>query len=324
MKPVARGALGARLLRAAVFAAVCAVLSAVGHTMAACASVPWWAVAAGFLAVFAVAAPLAGRTRSTAGVVAALTVGQLGLHTLFGLAQQRASAPAGTAGGGSGGDAIVRTAATLVCGGGPGPLSHAQALRVLHDAGIRPAAVLAASGGGTGGGAGTGSGGASGLLGILTGMTGLTGPTGQSAPIGMQGMPGMSGMATMRGMAGPSGIAALLPSLPMLLGHLLAALATGWLLRRGDLALLRIVQLSAQGTQGLGEVTETLTDAARLRALRAALTLVRHLLAGLPGARAVRRRPAPSAYGIPPAPAAVALQHTVIRRGPPAALALAA
>ncbi|MGQ4514892.1 hypothetical protein [Streptomyces sp. DW26H14] len=321
MKPVARGALGARLLRAAVFAAVCAVLSAVGHTMAACASVPWWAVAAGFLAVFAVAAPLAGRTRSTAGVVAALTVGQLGLHTLFGLAQQRASAPAGTAGGSSGGDAIVRTAATLVCGGGPGPLSHAQALRVLRDAGIRPAAVLAASGGGTGGGAGTGSGSASGLLGILTGMTGLTG---QSAPTGMRGMPGMSGMAAMRGMAGPSGIAALLPSLPMFLGHLLAALATGWLLRRGDLALLRIVQLSAQGSQGLGEVTETLTDAARLRALRAALTLVRHLLAGLPGAWAVPRRPAPSAYGIPPAPAAVALQHTVIRRGPPAALALAA
>ena len=38
-----------------------------------------------------------------------------------------------------------------------------------------------------------------------------------------------------------------LPSLPMLLAHLLAALAAGWLLRRGDIALLRLVRLSAQG-----------------------------------------------------------------------------
>ncbi|WP_329456802.1 hypothetical protein [Streptomyces sp. NBC_01497] len=305
MHPAPRATLGARLLRAAVFAAVCAVLSAVGHTVAACTAVPWWAVAAGFLVVFTVAAPLAGRPRSTARVVVALTAGQLGLHTLFGLAQQRAALPAGTAGG----DAIVRTAATLVCGAGPGRLTHARALQILRDAGVRPADVLAASGGGTGG-RGTGS-----VPSALADMAGMP---------GMHGMAGMSGVTTMPGMAGSSGLAALLPSLPMVLGHLLAALATGWLLRRGDLALLRIAELSAQSTQGLGEVRETLTDAARLRALRAALTLVRLLLAGLPGARSPRRRPVPSAYGIPPTPTTVALQHTVIRRGPPAALALAA
>ncbi|MCZ9345656.1 hypothetical protein NGM37_48775, partial [Streptomyces sp. TRM76130] len=43
--------------------------------------------------------------------------------------------------------------------------------------------------------------------------------------------------------------AALLPSLPMLLGHVLAAAAAGWLLRRGDLALARLVELSAHSAR---------------------------------------------------------------------------
>ncbi|GAA3736954.1 hypothetical protein [Streptomyces tremellae] len=300
MNPVARAAVGARLLRAAVFAAVCAVLSAVGHAVAACASVPRWSVAAGFLLLFAAAAPLAGRTRSTAGTVAALAAGQLGLHALFGLAQQRAAAPAH-----AGGDAVVRTAATLVCGAGHG-LSHAQALRVLTRAHISPGSVIAGPGG-------TDPGAASG--------------TASDAASAMTNMPGMGDMPGMGGGAGSAtgwtGLAGLLPSLPMLLAHLLAALAAGWLLRRGDLALLRLCELSEQGAEGLGEVRETLTDAARLRSLRAALMLVRHLLAGLPGARVLPQGPPPT-HGIPPAPSAVALQHTVVRRGPPAAVALAA
>ena len=37
----------------------------------------------------------------------------------------------------------------------------------------------------------------------------------------------------------------------MLLGHLLAATAAGWLLRRGDLALLRLAELSAHGVAEL-------------------------------------------------------------------------
>ncbi|MEU7699532.1 hypothetical protein AB0B81_14890, partial [Streptomyces sp. NPDC039028] len=105
----------------------------------------------------------------------------------------------------------------------------------------------------------------------------------------------------------------LLPGLPMLLGHLLAALATGWLLRRGDLALVRLVELSEQGATELAEC-------ALVRALRAALRLVRALLNGLaasPGTgprRTVRTRPDSS-----PPPVAEALKDTVIRRGPPAA-----
>lgn len=84
-------------------------------------------------------------------------------------------------------------------------------------------------------------------------------------------------MATASG-PDPASLASLLPSLPMLLGHLLAAVATGWLLRRGEIALFRLARLSAHGAQQIAA-------GARLRALRAALALVDALRAGLPGGR---------------------------------------
>jgi hypothetical protein len=101
-----------------------------------------------------------------------------------------------------------------------------------------------------------------------------------------------------------------LPSLPMLLGHVLAAVAAGWVLRHGDLALLRLMRLSAQGV----------TEAALVRSLRAALTLVRALRTGLPGAPEIARTPH-TALLAPLAPRTTALQHTVVRRGPPASTA---
>jgi hypothetical protein len=105
---------------------------------------------------------------------------------------------------------------------------------------------------------------------------------------------------------------ALLPSLPMLLGHVLAAVVAGWVLRRGDLALLRLAELSAHSAHSVAE-------GALVRALRGALALVRALCAGLPttpdaGPRLLRA-PEPTR----PEPRTTALQHTVIRRGPPAA-----
>ena len=45
----ARSGADLRLLRAAVFAAVCVVLAAAGHALASCASVPLWTLGAGFL-----------------------------------------------------------------------------------------------------------------------------------------------------------------------------------------------------------------------------------------------------------------------------------
>ncbi|MFI1014471.1 hypothetical protein [Streptomyces sp. NPDC020965] len=247
---------GPRLLKAAVFTAVCVVLSATGHTLAACASVPWWTLVAGFIGVFALVAPFTGRVRSLPAVIVALAAGQLALHSLYGIGQQHRLQFAPTAD-----DALIRLAAKLVCGAGSASLSPTDAHRIVTMAGIDPP------------------------------------PHGTHAAAG----------------AAPE----LLPSLPMLLGHLLAALVTGWLLRRGDLALARLILLS---TASAHEVTE----AAWLRSLRTAFGLVRALFRGLvrtpaPPARAPRATDDP-----PPAGAGEALQHTVIRRGPPAPYALAA
>ncbi|MEU0433755.1 hypothetical protein ABZ153_19355 [Streptomyces sp. NPDC006290] len=275
----ARSGAGLRTLRAAVFAAVCVVLAAAGHGIASCATVPLWTLGAGFLAVFAVAAALAGRERALPGIVALLAFGQTVLHTLFGLGlglglgAQAGSTATGSMGsmgsmasGMSMSDAsLVARAARLVCGTAAAAISPVQAQKILADARID------------------------------TGVTGMTGmrhaadavPAAAGAPMSV------------------------LPSLPMLLGHVLAAVAAGWVLRRGDLALLRLMRLSAQGV----------TEAALVRSLRAALTLVRALRTGLPGAPEVARSPR-TALLAPPAPRTTALEHTVVRRGPPVSSAL--
>lgn len=240
-----------------MFTAVCVVLSALGHALAACAGIALWTVVAGLLGVFGVTVLFAGRERSLGFVVGALAGGQLGLHLLFGLGQRQLALS------GQADDALVRMAARLVCGAGTASLSPTDATRVLTDAGLDPAASHA-------------------HMGHAAAL--VTAPSGE-----------------------------LLPGLPMLLGHLVAALATGWLLRRGDHALGRLVELSEQGATELAE-------GALVRSLRAALRLVRALLAGLPTAPGTGPRRALRAPSDPsPPPVAEALQHTVIRRGPPAA-----
>ncbi|MFH9723389.1 hypothetical protein ACH4M4_10510 [Streptomyces sp. NPDC017254] len=252
-------ALAPRLLRAAVFTAVCVVLSALGHTLAACAGVAWWSLLAGFLGVFGIAVLFTGRERSLGFVVGTLAGGQLGLHVLFGIGQRHLGlSPQAD-------DALVRMAARLVCGAGTSSLSSADATRIIRDAGLDPATAGA---------------------GAHLGHTAAT----ATAPTG-----------------------GLLPGLPMLLGHLLAALAAGWLLRRGDRALGRLVELSEQGATELAEC-------ALVRSLRAALRLVRALLTGLAAIPATAPgRATRTAFDSSPPPVAEALQHTVIRRGPPAA-----
>ncbi|MFH9858665.1 hypothetical protein [Streptomyces sp. NPDC017202] len=272
----ARSGVALRLLRAAVFAAVCVVLAGAGHTLASCAAVPLWTLGAGFLGALAVVVPLAGRERSLPGIAALLAVGQTVLHTLFGLGQHTSTAVASTTTTAAASDAaLIERAARLVCGATAAALSPAQAQRILVEARLQPA----------GDGAGTGAG---------------TGSMHHAAD-------------ALAGAAGPS--TALLPSLPMLLAHVLAAVAAGWLLRHGDAALLRLMDLSAHGV----------AEAACVRSLRGALTLVRALLAGLPALPEAGPRVPRTALLPSPRPPAEALQHTVIRRGPPAAaLVLAA
>ncbi|MFI1868585.1 hypothetical protein [Streptomyces jumonjinensis] len=246
-----RTGVGTRLLRAAVFTAVCVALSATGHALAACATVPWWTLAAGFIGVFALVLPFTGRARSLPSVTVALGAGQLALHTLFGLGQQHQLRLPQAAD-----DALIRMAANLVCGAGAADLTPGDAHRVITTAGLTPP------------------------------------PHGPHPPVPQP---------------------ELLPSLPMLLGHLLAALATGWLLRHGDLALARLIRLYARSAHEAA-------GAALLRSLRAALVLVRALSADpaqAPGSSAGARRAADDPE---PPGAGDALQHTVIRRGPPARL----
>ncbi|WP_328377808.1 hypothetical protein OHB13_18150 [Streptomyces sp. NBC_00440] len=263
-----------RLLRTAVFTAVCVVLAGVGHALASGAAVPWRPLVLGFAGLFVVAAPFAGRERSLPGIAAALTAGQLALHTLFGLGQHGAmmmgamgttAATGGTGGPAGNTSAVVQLAGKLVCGAGAAPLSAAKAHSIVSAAGIDPSTSAA-----------------------------------QAAPHHMAG-------------ATASTCLFMLPSLPMVLGHLLAALATGWVLRRGEIALFRLTRQSHGVAEG-----------ALVRNLRAALALVRALRAGLPGAPAHGPR---AGYAPLPAPlwtAGEALQHTVIRRGPPVIYAFAA
>lgn len=300
----ARSGDGLRILRAAVFAAVCVVLGAGGHTFASCATVPLWTLAAGFLGTFAVALPLAGRTRSPAGIAALLALGQTALHTLFGLGQQAAasgmtamssmtsmarstaSAASAASTGGASDAELVSRAARILCGTTAAAITPAHARRVLADARLYDRATGAFTGSGPG-----------------------TGPGAAAPHHAADALPAVPA-------SGTGSLTALLPSLPMLLCHVLAAIAAGWLLRRGDLALLRLIELSAH----------SLSEGAAVRSLRGALALARALYAGLPAAPEPGPRGPRTAWSRPPEPRTTALRHAVIRRGPPAcgALALAA
>ncbi|MEU2773359.1 hypothetical protein ABZ646_10570 [Streptomyces sp. NPDC007162] len=275
---VARPGSGLRLLRAAVFAALCVMLAAAGHTMASCATVPLWTLGVGFLSTMALVAPLTGRARSLPGTVALLAVLQSVLHTLFGLGQHGGTAMAAGSAMSSGSSmraadaALVQRAAELLCGAGAAQLSPAHAYKILS------AAHLGAS-------------------------RPVPGTSGSAM--------GMSAMAHASDATGSS--TSLLPSVPMLLGHLLAAVVAGWLLRRGDLALLRLLDLSAHGV----------TEGALVRSLRGALALACALCAGLVAApEALVRGARGAGWDEPPAPHTVTLQHSLLRRGPPAAAAL--
>ncbi|MFE0406878.1 hypothetical protein ACFW19_33950 [Streptomyces nigra] len=261
----ARAGSDLRVLRAAVFAAVCVVLAGTGHALGSCATVPLWTLGAGFVGVVLVTVPLTGRVRSLPGTAALLAGGQTVLHTLFGLGQHGAGTASADAGSGPASDtALVQQAARLVCGTAAAAISPAQAERILTEARIGPGSGAHAA--------------------HLDAMAPAADATNVS----------------------------LLPSLPMLLAHLLAALAGGWLLRRGDLALLRIAEMSALSAH-------TVAEGALVRSLRWALALVRALRAGLPGVPEAGPRPPRAGGRAVPAPRTVVLQHSVIRRGPPAA-----
>ncbi|MHC0429121.1 hypothetical protein ACX6XY_02885 [Streptomyces sp. O3] len=78
---------GVRTVRAAVFAAVCVLLSALGHVMMSGVPVAGWALAAGAATVGATAWCLAGRERGSRVVITFAVAAQTVLHSWFSFAQ---------------------------------------------------------------------------------------------------------------------------------------------------------------------------------------------------------------------------------------------
>ncbi|MEU3843795.1 hypothetical protein AB0E88_27630 [Streptomyces sp. NPDC028635] len=84
----------ARAIRAAVFAAMCVLLAALGHVLMSGSDVPSWALAAGGAVTGAVGWCLAGRERGLPLILTAVVAAQTVLHEAFSYAQ---SAPDGSA-----------------------------------------------------------------------------------------------------------------------------------------------------------------------------------------------------------------------------------
>ncbi|WP_254885655.1 hypothetical protein [Streptomyces sp. NA02950] len=83
-----------RLARAAVFAAVCVVVTALGHALMSGVTLPLWSVACAFAGTTAVAWWAAGRERGALAVTGSTVIAQCGLHILFLLSATVGAAPA--------------------------------------------------------------------------------------------------------------------------------------------------------------------------------------------------------------------------------------
>ncbi|MDH6548136.1 hypothetical protein [Streptomyces sp. SAI-041] len=82
----------ARAVRAAVFAAVCVLLAALGHVLMSGAEVPGRTLTAGLVATGVTGWCLSGRERGLPLIVAVVVAAQTALHSAFSLAQPTAAA----------------------------------------------------------------------------------------------------------------------------------------------------------------------------------------------------------------------------------------
>ena len=86
-----------RTIRAAVFAAVCVLLAALGHVLMSGSHVPPWALAAGVAVTGVVGWGLAARERGLPLIVTVVVAAQTGLHSAFARAQSAPAADMGSA-----------------------------------------------------------------------------------------------------------------------------------------------------------------------------------------------------------------------------------
>ncbi|MGG2464033.1 PE-PGRS family protein [Streptomyces sp. RGM 3693] len=199
----------ARAARAATFAAVCVTTTALGHALMS-GAVPWWALGAAFFGTGAAAYCLTGRERGVLVVTGSTVAAQLGLHSLFGLAQASASTSASLST-----SALLspaQWATALMCGAtgtSPGRDAQTAAMRLLRNAGRTPVTMHGSS---------------------ATPMGGIP---------GMEAMPGMD-MSHPDQMTPMSHVGH--GALGMFLAHLLAALLCGLWLWRGEAAVFRLAR----------------------------------------------------------------------------------
>ncbi|MBO8195684.1 hypothetical protein ITI46_29135 [Streptomyces oryzae] len=275
-----------RLLRAAVFAAVCVTVSAAGHLLAADTVLPFTTLALGFGCVFVIAVALAGRERSLPGIVGLLSLGQIALHLVFsvGAGSQHGHAGAASAAGREPGG-VRALAGKLLCNDSAMGMSEPEARRIVARAGLDPDAGSTAAAGGTGGAA-----------------EHVAHAGHHAVALSFPDTPLDCLREAARAAAG-------MCEVPMLLGHLCAGLLLGWMLRRGEAALWRLVRLSYDAAAAADELVAAL-------ALRTALAYVRALHSGLLPWAPVRSGFERPDDETPPRP--LLLQHSVHRRGPPA------
>ncbi|MEN8651898.1 hypothetical protein ABCR94_15080 [Streptomyces sp. 21So2-11] len=126
-----------RAVRAAVFAAACVLLAALGHVLMSGTAVPWWAMAAAVATTASTAWFLAHRQRGVLTVTSMTVAAQAALHTGFSLAQA-AVHPAVTDAAsfgrqwaqfllcGAAGSNTVTSSQTVGVGARPGSSSHQQ------------------------------------------------------------------------------------------------------------------------------------------------------------------------------------------------------
>ncbi|WP_233478067.1 hypothetical protein [Streptomyces mobaraensis] len=214
-----------RALRAAMFAAVCVLLAALGHALMSGTDVPWWAIAAALSGTGGCAWFLAGRERGPLLITLATVGAQTALHFFFTLAQhvsEAASRAGGGAGHGSGVPPSPSFLSRLTCG----PV---------------PTAALDGVGGAADG---TGMAGMSGTSGMSMGGTPPSGVHGTDGVDGISGISGMTGMHGMDGMHGTHmdmlGIHGLHGPVGMWSAHLLVALICGLWLSGGEQAAFRL------------------------------------------------------------------------------------
>ncbi|MET9607188.1 hypothetical protein ABZZ17_19225 [Streptomyces sp. NPDC006512] len=203
-----------RVVRAAMFAAVCVALGALGHSYMSGMNVPVGWLAGAFAVTGGLAWLAAGRRRGPAGITVALLTVQGALHLAF-----------------SAGQAHHPATAAPVAPPEPMPGHHHAHAMPAADGPAGTTHVPGTAPMGTAEGMPVPSGTSDGMAG-MTGMTGMTG-TVDGASGAADAMSGMADMADMASMAGHGGVG-------MIAAHVLAGLFCAAWLAWGEAAVFRL------------------------------------------------------------------------------------